>query len=235
MPVATATLLGASFLLGACGGDPDVDPCASIAGTCLAVGVDSPSIDRIDELQLDILYGTLHDTLALPADAALPVATAIALEPTPGGPTRVDVVAAGLLADAVLGTAHASITLGPDQHGAVTLTLTAPPGCDLGTYYCGGVELSGAPDTVYACTAGVPTARGRCPGQCVDHPTLGDTCAGVGGTCVAGGFYCGGDKLDGDPSTLYECSATGTGINPEPCPLGCIVAPAGSDDACREP
>jgi hypothetical protein len=225
------------LVLGACGGDDGVDPCASIAGTCLAIRVESPSIDHVDELELDILHADLHDTVAVPTggEVSLPLLTAIALRPTPAGPTRIDVVAAGLLDGAVLGTAHGSNTLGPDQHGVLALSLAPPPGCDLGTYYCGGVELSGAVDTVYECTATVPTARGRCPGQCVAHPTLGDTCAGVGGTCIQGGLYCGGDKLDGDPSTLYECSAAGTGINPEPCARGCVVAPPGSDDACRVP
>lgn len=229
-----------ALTLAACGDGVDdivIDPCAPLSTTCLTVRIDSPTVERVDGLKLDISYGDLHDTVDVPTGgaAALPLVTSIELLPTAAGPTRIDVVAAGLLAGAVAGTAHAQSTLGPDQHGEILLELAPPPGCDVGTYYCGGVELDGATDTVYECTADVPIARGRCPGQCVAHPTLGDTCAGVGGACVPGGFYCGGDKLDGDPSTLYECGANGTGINPEPCALGCVVEPDGSDDRCREP
>ena len=44
-------------------------------------------------------------------------------------------------------------------------------------------------------------------------------------------MYCGGDKLDGDPQTLYVCMA-GAGTSPQRCAAGCVVR-AGNDDACR--
>lgn len=48
--------------------------------------------------------------------------------------------------------------------------------------------------------------------------------------CTIGAYYCGGDKLVGDPGTLYECTARG----PMPalvCQHGCARR-AGKDDAC---
>lgn len=50
--------------------------------------------------------------------------------------------------------------------------------------------------------------------------------------CTAGAFYCGGDKLAGDPQTVYVCAA-GAGTQPMTCANGCVVAAAGSDDHCR--
>src|SRR5512133_3587516 len=44
-------------VLAACGSD---DPCAGIKDTCVALHVTSPTVARIDELDLDLLYGTQH-------------------------------------------------------------------------------------------------------------------------------------------------------------------------------
>jgi hypothetical protein len=50
--------------------------------------------------------------------------------------------------------------------------------------------------------------------------------------CVVGGKYCGGDKLVGDPSTLYVCNADGSGTVLEQCANGCSVNP-GVNDTCN--
>ncbi len=55
-----------------------------------------------------------------------------------------------------------------------------------------------------------------------------------GGGCVAGGLYCGGDKVIGDPSTLYKCNGSGTPSVVEKCAAGCMVN-AGSNDSCKTP
>jgi hypothetical protein len=109
----------------------------------------------------------------------------------------------------------------------------APPGdCVAGSYYCGGDKLAGDPDTLYQCNGGgVPLARGRCVAGCIVIPTDDDACRGAGGTCVEGSDYCGGDKVDGDPQTLYTCTS-GVGTNPRVCPNGCVVE-TGDDDRCR--
>ena len=52
--------------------------------------------------------------------------------------------------------------------------------------------------------------------------------------CVVGGFYCGGDKVNGDPAVLYKCTGTGfTASVSKRCANGCFVAPAGQDDRCK--
>jgi hypothetical protein len=51
-------------------------------------------------------------------------------------------------------------------------------------------------------------------------------------SCVAGGFYCGGDKVKGASDTLYECHSGGSVTKVEACARGCAVR-AGRDDACR--
>lgn len=54
-----------------------------------------------------------------------------------------------------------------------------------------------------------------------------------GESCVPGGFYCGGDKVSGDKSTLYKCDNDGQGASKvEACARGCSVN-SGSDDSCR--
>ncbi|WP_394836946.1 hypothetical protein LVJ94_08565 [Pendulispora rubella] len=59
---------------------------------------------------------------------------------------------------------------------------------------------------------------------------------GGGGTtdCVAGGAYCGGDRVVGDANTLYRCNSDGKSATQiRACSHGCYVAPAGQDDRCR--
>ncbi len=55
----------------------------------------------------------------------------------------------------------------------------------------------------------------------------------AGGVCVAGGEYCGGDKVKGSPNTLYRCNSDGvTATELRVCPYGCSVNP-GKDDSCK--
>lgn len=77
----------------------------------------------------------------------------------------------------------------------------------------------------------MPLPRGVCRYDCVVRPGKDDTCRGGGGTCLDGGAYCGGDKLDGDPRTLYRCMA-GVGTVLQRCVTACVVRSA-DDDACQ--
>lgn len=216
-----------------CGGDPD--PCAEAAGACLAVDVSSSSVRAIDQLELDILYGDRHATTTVQAEGgavvSLPVVTSIELELTEA--IDVGVVAAGKQSGVVLGTGASSARLEPGGRGAISIELADTQDCVVPGLYCGGDKLAGDPDTLYQCNGGgVPLARGRCVYGCVVRPGDDDECRGGGGTCVEGGFYCGGDKVDGDPSTLYRCEG-GVGTSPMVCDDGCVVGAPGTDDACR--
>jgi hypothetical protein len=64
---------------------------------------------------------------------------------------------------------------------------------------------------------------------CPWEPT--DFARGQGG-CVAGGLYCGGDKVSGSKSNLYRCVAGATSTQVEVCARGCEVRPPGEDDRC---
>ena len=77
----------------------------------------------------------------------------------------------------------------------------------------------------------MPLARGLCVFGCLVLDG-DDACRGGGGRCIDTGFYCGGDKLDGDPQTLYRCQ-DGIGVDGMVCPDGCIVQAPGQDDECR--
>ncbi len=104
--------------------------------------------------------------------------------------------------------------------------------CVPGGTYCGGDKVSGDPDTLYRCNAGGgPTVVQRCPGSCLVRPGQDDVCDGGDNNCVVGGLYCGGDKVQGDPGTLYRCNGTAAPTVVQRCSGGCIVHP-GKNDAC---
>ena len=232
---ARASLAMGLALSGACSDD---DPCTG-AATCVRIDIAAAAvapIARIDQLELDVLYGDHHATVTTQAAGGhtteLPLATAILLDLPGGDPVPVGVVAAGKLGASVLGTGAASTTVAPHHHAAIAIELSPTADCNAGAFYCGGDQLAGDPGTLYQCNAGgVPIARGVCSYGCVVHPGKDDVCRGGGGTCVDASHYCGGDKLDGDPQTLYICMA-GAGVSPQRCPAACVIRP-GDDDVCR--
>jgi hypothetical protein len=238
--LAFATVGLASLLAAFACGDV-VDPCGEASGACVAVRVDSDTADEIDQLELDVLYGTRHATTSTQADGgravSLPVVTAIEvdlaeLELEPGEPLSVGVVAAGKLGGLLQGVGAGSATVPAGGRADIDITLAPPQECTPGGHYCGGDQLAGDPNTLYTCIEdSVPQARGVCTAGCQVQAADDDVCRADGGRCVEGGFYCGGDKLVGDPATLYTC-ASGAGVNGQLCPNGCLVRP-GKDDVCR--
>ncbi len=208
------------------------DPCDDVAGRCIALRVDSATVERIDHLELDVLYGARHGT-ATTSDGVveLPVVTAIELGGS--GTLSVGVVAAGKLAGVVLGTGAAQTTVAADAHVELSIELAPVAECTAGAYYCGGDKLAGDPQVLYQCNGGgVPLARGTCINGCTTRPTQDDTCDAGPMPCIDGGLYCGGDKLAGDPQSLYRCSG-GAGVDRMICADGCVVAPPNNDDYCR--
>jgi hypothetical protein len=152
--------LGLGLALAACGSP---DPCESAAGTCLVVEVDSSLVERIDQLELDVLVGDVHGTTTTQPSGggtvSLPLVTAIEIDVTPEGALAVGVVAAGKLGGTVLGTGAASTALLPGQKATLSIELAAPGDCVAGGLYCGGDKLAGDPQTLYQCNAGgVPLA-----------------------------------------------------------------------------
>ena len=236
--VALAVALGLGLGSAACSDD---DPCAG-AVTCVRLDIaaasapGAPPIAKIDQLELDVVYGDHHATTTTQAAGGrtteLPLATAIALDLPGGAAVEVGVVAAGKLGASVLGTGAGSTMVAPRHHAAIAIELSPTADCNAGALYCGGDQLAGDPQTLYACNAGgVPIARGACRNGCLVRPGKDDACSGGAAACLAGGRYCGGDKLDGDPQTLYICMA-GAGVAPQRCADGCVVHTS-DDDACR--
>ncbi len=108
-----------------------------------------------------------------------------------------------------------------------------PSDCVKGGLYCGGDKLSGDSDKLYECKAdGTGAVVKSCAYGCKVNSGTDDSCKARASDCVTGGYYCGGDKLHGDSSTLYECKADGTGAVVRHCSNGCRVR-SGEDDACR--
>jgi hypothetical protein len=217
--------------LAACGGDDD--PCAASKGTCVTLHVSSPTIAKLDALELDVLYGPYHSTVTDKGGgtAALPIETAVELA-VPGDVTP-SIVAAGTLGGMVLGTGWGTVAVAAGAHASLSIELVPQVACVAGSRYCGGDKVAGDPDAIYECIAGgVPSAHGVCPGACVLRTGSDDECAAVGGACTQGGVYCGGDKVAGDPGSLYQC-ANGSGTFVMRCTNGCVVNAAPNKDACR--
>jgi hypothetical protein len=105
--------------------------------------------------------------------------------------------------------------------------------CVSGGFYCGGDKVSGDRNTLYRCNgSSATTVISRCAVGCSVNSGRDDSCRPAG-SCVKGGLYCGGDKLNGHPSVLYRCNGSSAPTVASRCANGCVVAPAGSDDHCR--
>jgi hypothetical protein len=126
---------------------------------------------------------------------------------------------------------------GPGDAHLDAVTDAPPPhadasACDPMGHYCGGDEVTGDTSTLYRCNAsGPPTLLAHCTDGCLVRSGGVDVCKGSGG-CVAGGFYCGGDKVTGDPTALYKCTSGSTGTLVAQCATTCVWN-NGSDDACQ--
>ncbi len=104
-----------------------------------------------------------------------------------------------------------------------------PPLCTPKHHYCGGHVVMGTTTKLYVCNddSASTSLVETCAHGCLVRPlSKDDHCR-----CLAGGVYCGGDHIEGDPSTLYKCNADGSGTLFEHCTKGCVVT-AGKDDSC---
>lgn len=105
-------------------------------------------------------------------------------------------------------------------------------GCVAGGHYCGGDKVSGNSSTLYECNgSGAPSVLAHCSAGCKVSAGEDDVCKGSG-SCVAGGLYCGGDKVTGDPTTLYKCTGGSSGTVVKQCANGCAVH-SGQNDGCK--
>ena len=231
--------------LAACG--PDA-PCEGVASTCIVVHITSESIATIDTLELDISYAGFHSTATSKGGAtALPLVTGVELDGATDEVT-VDLLAAGKLAGAVLGTGYLRTDpIAPNTRATVTIPIAALAlMCKEGTY-CGGDKVNGDSNSLYLCHPGgpgdpdgtpeadVPTLRGVCANGCIRNTCANDLCAAGNIPCVTGNNYCGGHDVEGDPQKLYRCDASHKGVFVTDCEAGgkqCVALDATSD-GCR--
>ncbi len=102
--------------------------------------------------------------------------------------------------------------------------------CVPGGTYCGGDKVSGSSSTLYRCNSDGKSASvvRSCAHGCSVNSGRDDSCR-----CSAGGAYCGGDVVNGDPDTLYRCGSDGVSTTViTNCSSGCSVN-SGRDDSCR--
>lgn len=105
----------------------------------------------------------------------------------------------------------ASLPFSPYGQPVKTLAATRAKYCSIA-----GCDGASPPPSTPAEDAGIPDQDGG---------TLGD--------CVVGSNYCGGNKVAGDPNSLYRCTGGGAGEVIRVCLNGCQINP-GDDDTCAD-
>jgi hypothetical protein len=103
-------------------------------------------------------------------------------------------------------------------------------------YYCGNDGLGLNASKLYYCSGSgaSPVKSESCGFTCVTAPSGYDDYCDNSGSCGSAvtGYYCGGDKVVGDSSTLYLCESSSPD-GAQKCSSGkCVVASSGSDDYC---
>ena len=223
-----ARAAAAAALLAACN-TSEPDPCGD-AATCLRLNVDGLLIESIDQLELDVVIGgATHSTVTTGTPGqrvSLPTSTSIKLA-IPLPVISVAVIAAGRRDGVVVGVDGAAATVLGGDHQSVDLSLSGALPCTEGALSCGdGFGASGQRGWLYRCTDQVPIFYARCLHSCSGGFSSDATCFDTG--CTDGGRYCGGDKLEGDPNTLYVCDLF-SGTMPTKCPHSCAVSGNGND------
>jgi hypothetical protein len=74
----------------------------------------------------------------------------------------------------------------------------------------------------------------KCANGCIVHqPEADDECSAPT-PCKPGALYCGGNKVNGVPTTLYTCGDGGLTATPSAlCPNGCAISVTGGNDRCK--
>lgn len=112
--------------------------------------------------------------------------------------------------------------------------------CPNNGLYCGGDYIHGDPNTLYRCTSHALSVEQSCGNGCQVNPNgVDDSCKAASPPpppqstwCPNNGLYCGGNYIQGDPSTLYRCTSHNLTVESF-CSNGCQIQPDGLDDYCR--
>jgi hypothetical protein len=230
--VIARTIAAAALLASTACASSEPDLCTSTA-TCLRLNVDGLLIGQIDQLELDVVIGgTTHSTVITGTRGqriSLPTSTSITLA-IPVPLLSVDLIAAGRRDGQVVGLDGASVMVLGGNQQSVELELREEVPCTEGHLDCGhAFGVPGQASWLYRCTDQVPLFYARCLRGCTGGFGSDADCFDTG--CTDGGHYCGGNKLEGDPNTLYLCD-TFRATMPTTCPHGCAISGDGHD-ACN--
>ena len=222
---AAAALLAAT----ACASSPP-EPCAGTQ-TCLRLNVDGFLIGSIDQLELDVVIGgTTHSTVTTGTRGepiSLPTSTSITLA-IPVPLLSVDLIAAGRRDGKVLGLDGASVMVLGGNQQSIDLELTEQATCMEGHLDCGyAVDVRAQANWLYRCTDQVPLFSARCLHACTGGFGPSAACFDTG--CTENGHYCGGNKLEGDPNSLYFCVDGRAGSSSSRCAHNCVISGDGND------
>jgi hypothetical protein len=74
----------------------------------------------------------------------------------------------------------------------------------------------------------------KCANGCIVHQPAADDECSAPSPCTPGALYCGGNKINGVPTTLYTCADGGLTATPSAlCPNGCAISVTGGNDRCK--
>jgi hypothetical protein len=109
----------------------------------------------------------------------------------------------------------------------------AQTGCAGEGFLCGGEGQPGEPRILYRCHDRHITFARSCASGCQrGRGNADDACKPrAAAYCAADGWFCGGDRVDGDPSGLYHCVDHGLHLE-SVCTSGCSIDPDGVADRC---
>jgi 3D (Asp-Asp-Asp) domain-containing protein len=133
-------------------------------------------------------------------------------------------------------TGDTEVYVSSDPHAADD---PPPPGadawCAADGFVCGGDAVTGDPRMLYRCHDGHMTFERLCRWGCRQSRSgAADACnpRPPAPYCADEGLHCGGDRVDGEPGSLYRCVDHGL-LFERACSGGCVVDADGVADACR--
>ena len=133
--------LGASLLAGAGCGSAAIDPCKGLAGTCVALTVQSSTVATVDSLHIVASGALTGDQTSAGGRANLPIVVALQLPANVTG--SLDLHVDALLAATLVGSCDTDTLVTPGQHSSAICTLLNVDNGNVDMSMGGGDDLAG--------------------------------------------------------------------------------------------
>jgi photosystem II stability/assembly factor-like uncharacterized protein len=138
--LACFALTAALLVAGGCGTVAS-DPCKGVAGTCVALTVQSSTVTAVDSLHILASGALTGDQTSSGGRANLPIVVALKLPSGVSG--ELDLHVDGVLTAAIVGSCDTSATVTDGQHTTLVCTLVGPDNGSIDMSMGGGDDLTG--------------------------------------------------------------------------------------------